>query len=183
MKHLAAALVVFLLMGCQTTNTVPPKDTSPTVEELQTKLDAMNEKLESIEKKKEVVPTPQKKVEQQPKGPKVPTVITTSKPLMCGDPSSILKAITKVGERPLAMWKDAQHGYNVIMLYNKAKKTLTILEYIPGPYACFLSVGIDVHVEGVDFKTNRKKTGVSVQRGLTKDFESVINKVQFVDAD
>ena len=183
MKHLAAALVVFLLMGCQTTNTVPPKDTSPTVEELQTKLDAMNEKLESIEKKKEVVPTPQKKVEQQPKGPKVPTVITTSKPLMCGDPSSILKAITKVGERPLAMWKDVQTGYNVLVLYNKETRQSTVLEYIPGPYVCFLSIGKEVHIEGIDFKLQRKKTGVSVERGLTKSFKYGINLVQFDDAD
>ena len=79
------------------------------------------------------------------------------------------------------MWQDVQTGYNLILLYNKDKRSATLLEYIPGPYACFLSVGKDIHVEGVDFK--RKKTGVSVERGLTKPFKSDINIVQFDDAD
>ena len=161
MKHLAAILAVFLLMGCQTTNTVPPKDTSPKVEP----------KVE--QKKTEVVPTQKK--------PTIPTVVTTMKPLMCGDPSSTLEAITSVGEKPLAMWQDVQTGYNLILLYNKDKRSATLLEYIPGPYACFLSVGKDIHVEGVDFK--RKKTGASVERGLTKPLKSDINIVQFDDAD
>ena len=141
---------MFLLMGCQTTNTVPPKDTSPKVEP----------KVE--------------KTEHQGKKPNIPTVISTMKPLMCGDPNATLKAITTVAkEVPLAMWKDVQTGYNVIMLYNKETRQNTILEYIPGPYVCFLSVGKDVHVVGVDF--NNKKTGVSVQRGLTKPLKYGIN--------
>ena len=157
MKHLAAILAVFLLMGCQTTNTVPPKDTSPKVEE----------------KKAEVVPTQKK--------PMIPTVVTTMKPLMCGDPSSTLEAITSVGEKPLAMWKDAQSGYDLLLLYNKEKRSVTLLEYIPGPYACFLSIGKDIHVEGVDFPP--KKTGASAKRELTKPLKSDINIVQFDDAD
>ena len=158
MKHLAAILAVFLLMGCQTTNTVPPKDTSPKVEP----------KVE--------------KTEHQGKKPKIPTVISTMKPLMCGDPTTTLSAVLNVAkEEPLAMWKDVQTGYNVIMLYNKETRQSTVLEYIPGPYVCFLSIGKDVHVEGVDIK--RKKTGFSVQRGLTKPFKSDINIIQFDDAD
>ena len=163
MKHLTIALAVFLLMGCQTTNSTPPKDTSPKIEP----------KVE--QKKAEVVPS-----QKKPK-PTIPTVVTTMKPLMCGDPSSTLEAITSVGEKPLAMWQDVQTGYNLILLYNKDKRSATLLEYIPGPYACFLSVGKDIHVEGVDFK--RKKTGVSAERGLTKPLKSDINIVQFDDAD
>ena len=158
MKHLAAILAVFLLMGCQTTNTVPPKDTSPKVEP----------KVE--------------KTEHQGKKPNVPTVISTMKPLMCGDPTTTLNAVLNVAkEKPLAMWKDVQTGYNVIMLYNKETRQSTVLEYIPGPYVCFLSMGKDVHIVGVDF--NNKKTGVSVQRGLTKPLKHGINIVQFDDAD
>ena len=137
-------------MGCQTTNTVPPKDTSPKVEP----------KVE--------------KTEHQGKKPNVPTVISTMKPLMCGDPTVTLKAVLNVAkEKPLAMWKDVQTGYNVIMLYNKETRQSTVLEYIPGPYVCFLSMGKDVHIVGVDF--NNKKTGVSVQRGLTKPLKYGIN--------
>ena len=161
MKHLAVALAVFLLMGCQTTNSTPPKDTSPKIEP-------------KVEKT-------QDKAEHQKQKPNIPTVVTTMKPLMCGDPSSTLEAITSVGEKPLAMWQDVQTGYNLILLYNKDKRSATLLEYIPGPYACFLSVGKDIHVEGVDFK--RKKTGVSAERGLTKPLKSDINIVQFDDAD
>ena len=95
MKHLTIALAVFLLMGCQTTNTVPPKDTSP-----------------KIEPKVE-------KTEHQGKKPNIPTVVTTMKPLMCGDPTTTLNAVLNVAkEVPLAMWKDAQTGYNVLVLYN-----------------------------------------------------------------
>ena len=157
MKRLTAILAVFLLMGCQTTNTVPPKDTSPKVEP----------KVE--------------KTEHQGKKPNIPTVISTMKPLMCGDPNTTLSAVLNVAkEKPLAMWKDVQTGYNVIMLYNKETRQSTVLEYIPGPYVCFLSMGKDVHVVGVDFK---KKTGISVQRGLTKPLQHGINIVQFDDAD
>ena len=164
MKHLAVALAVFLLMGCQTTNSAPPKDTSPKIEP----------KVE--QKKAEVVPS-----QKKPK-PTIPTVVTTMKPLMCGDPSSTLEAITTgAKEQPLAMWKDTQTGYDLLLLYNKEKRSVTLLEYIPGPYACFLSIGRDIHVEGVDFK--RKKTGVSAERGLTKPLKSDINIVQFDDAD
>ena len=153
MKHLAVILAVFLLIGCQTTNTVPPKDTSPLVKQLQNKLDAMAAQLEAIEKqhgiKKEVVPTPQKeeKAEHQLKKPNVPTVVTTKKPLMCSEPSQVLKAIRDIAnEVPLAMWKDVVNGYKVLLLVNKEKKTSTLLEYIPGPYACFLSVGTDLYI-------------------------------------
>ena len=143
MKHLAAILAVFLLMGCQTTNTVPPKDTSPQIEP-------------KVEKT-------QKKAEHQKQKPKVPTVISTMKPLMCGDPTTTLSAVLNVAkEEPLAMWKDVQTGYNVIMLYNNQTRQTTVLEYIPGPYVCFLSIGKDVHVEGVKFPP--KKTGISAIR-------------------
>ena len=42
-------------------------------------------------------------------------------------------------------------------------------------------MGKDVHVVGVDFPP--KKTGISVQRGLTKPLQYGINIVQFDDAD
>ena len=163
MKHLTIALAVFLLMGCQTTNTVPPKDTSPKIEP-------------KVEKT-------QDKAEHQNQRPKnMPTVISTMKPLMCGDPKTTLDAVLNIAkEKPLAMWKDTQTGYNVLVLYNKETRQSTVLEYIPGPYVCFLSIGKDVHVEGVDIK--RKKTGISVERGLTKPLKSDINIVQFDDAD
>ena len=158
MKHLAVILAVFLLMGCQTTNTVPPKDTSPKVEP----------KVEQTEHQKQ--------------RPNIPTVISTMKPLMCGDPKTTLEAVTNIAkERPLAMWKDTQTGYNVIVLYNKETRQSTVLEYIPGPYVCFLSIGKDVHVEGVEFPP--KKSGISAQRGLTKSLKHGINIVQFDDAD
>jgi hypothetical protein len=155
-------------MGCQTTNTPPPKDTTVPKKEQPTK----------------VVPTQksQEKAEHQKKMAPRPGVVTTVKPLMCGDPTTTLNAVTKhANEYPLAIWKDASTGYQVIMTVNKEKKTATILEYIPGPYACFLSVGVDVHVEGVDFP--KKKTGISADRSLTKPLERVINKVQFGDTD
>ena len=107
-------------MGCQTTNTVPPKDPLPKIEP----------KVEKTEHQR-----------QKPKGA-VPTVISTMKPLMCGDPKTTLEAVTNIAkERPLAMWKDVQTGYNVIMLYNNQTRQTTVLEYIPGPYVCFLSMG------------------------------------------
>ena len=160
MKHLAVIVAVFLLMGCQTTNTVPPKDTSP-----------------KIEPKVE-------KTEHQGKKPNVPTVIRTSKPLFCGDPTTTLNAVLNIAkEKPLAMWVDAQTGYNVLVLFNKETRQSTILEYIPGPYVCFLSVGKDVHIVEIDSTPTPKKSGISAQRGLTKLPKHGINIVQFNDAD
>jgi len=174
MKHLAVILAVFLLMGCQTTDTLPPTEASTT-------------KIEADEKLAKESQAPKEKAEHEGKNPNKPefgqpgtTVVTTQKPLMCGDPTYVLNSITKnSGEAPFAMWKDAQYGYPVIMLYNKKKKTTTILEYIPG-YACFLSVGENVHIQGVDFSS--KTDGISVERGLTKSLGSAINIVQFDDA-
>jgi len=174
MKHLAVILAVFLLMGCQTTDTLPPAEASTT-------------KIEADEKLAKESQAPKEKAEHEGKNPNKPefgqpgtTVVTTQKPLMCGDPTYVLNSITKnSGEAPFAMWKDAQYGYPVIMLYNKKKKTTTILEYIPG-YACFLSVGENVHIQGVDFSS--KTDGISVERGLTKPLGSAINIVQFDDA-
>jgi len=165
MKYLAI-VAMFLLMGCQTTNTLPPKDTSPKVEP----------KVEET----------QEKAGHQGKKPNVPTVISTMKPLMCGDPKTTLEAVTNIAkERPLAMWKDVQTGYNVIMLYNKETRQSTVLEYIPGPYVCFLSMGKDLHIEGIDFPPKKpKKTGISVEKGLTKPPQyATINRIQFDDAD
>ena len=174
MKHLAVILAMFLLMGCQTTDTLPPAEASTT-------------KIEADEKLAKKSQTPKEKVEHQEKVPTVPkfgmpgsTVVKTNKPLMCGDPTTVLNASKSAGEEPFAMWKDAQYGYPVIMLYNKKKKTSTIIEYIPGNYACFLSVGEGVIVVGIDFSS--KKSGISVERELTKPLESAINIVQFNDA-
>ena len=163
MKHLAAIVAVFLLMGCQTTNTVPPKDTSPKVEP----------KVEKTEHQG-----------QKPGYPGKPEVIRTSKPLFCGDPTTTLNSVLNTAkEKPFAMWVDALTGYNVIMLYNKDTRQNTILEYIPGPYACFLSVGKNVHIVGIDSTPTPKKSGISAQRGLTKSPKHGINIVQFDDAD
>ena len=94
MKHLAAILAVFLLMGCQTTNTVPPKDTSPKIEP-------------KIEPKVEKT---QKEAEHQKQNPVIPTVVSTMKPLMCGNPTQTLKAVTEgAKEMPLAMWLSLIH--------------------------------------------------------------------------
>ncbi|SVD33394.1 uncharacterized protein METZ01_LOCUS386248 [marine metagenome] len=49
-------------------------------------------------------------------------------------------------EKPFATWVSIDKGFRTILLVDKKKKTVTLLEYIGQGYACFLSVGKDIYI-------------------------------------
>ena len=115
-------MAVFLLMGCQTTDTTPKDTISP-------------EKVVK-QKKKEVPP----QIE-------LTNPVIVHKPLLCGDSGAILEGIVKThNERPVSWFVSKQTGINgddhkVLVMANTETGTVTILEYPSSDIACFLVVG------------------------------------------
>ena len=123
MKHLTPALAVFLLMGCQTIDTAVVSTAKPV-------------EVAEAEPKKET-----------PKQPEVPTVFQTAKPVICAPPEVIKKGLeNNKYEKLFATWVSIIKGLRVVMLVDRDRKTLTLLEYIGNGYACFLSVGKDIYI-------------------------------------
>ena len=122
MKHLLSIMAVFLLMGCQTTDTTPKDTISP-------------EKVVK-QKKKEVPP----QIE-------LTNPVIVHKPLLCGDSGAILEGIVKThNERPVSWFVSKQTGINgddhkILVMANTETGTVTILEYPSPSVACFLVVG------------------------------------------
>ena len=86
MKHLLSIMAVFLLMGCQTTETTPKDIASPA-------------KVEHTEEKKEV----------EPELLELPNPVIVSKPVICGDGGSIIKAIVETHkEKPIGWFISKQ---------------------------------------------------------------------------
>ena len=122
MKHLTTILAVFLLMGCQTTDTTPKDTTSP-------------EKVVKEEKK------------EVPLQLELTNPVIVHKPLLCGESNAILEGIVKThNERPVSWFVSKQTGINgddhkVLVMANTETGTVTILEYPSPDIACFLVVG------------------------------------------
>ena len=85
MKHLVSIMAVFLLMGCQTTNTTPAV-TEPTAQKIEEK--KPTEKIPEVEAK---------------------NVFTTMKPILCADIESVHKGLSIAGEEPVLVWKDTSN--------------------------------------------------------------------------
>ena len=122
MKHLLSIMAVFLLMGCQTTDTTPKDITSP-------------EKVVKEEKK------------EVPLQLELTNPVIVHKPLLCGESNAILEGIVKThNERPVSWFVSKQTGINgddhkVLVMANTETGTVTILEYPSPDIACFLVVG------------------------------------------
>ena len=122
MKHLLSIMAVFLLMGCQTTDTTPKDTTSP-------------EKVVKEEKK------------EVPLQLELTNPVIVHKPLLCGESNAILEGIVKThNERPVSWFVSKQTGINgddhkVLVMANTETGTVTILEYPSPDIACFLVVG------------------------------------------
>ena len=91
------------------------------------------------------------KVEEPKKEPKkelpVTTVFQTAKPVLCVPPLVLKKGLeNNKNENPFATWVYIDKGFRTILLVDKKKKTVTLLEYIGQGYACFLSVGKDIYI-------------------------------------
>ena len=117
-------MAVFLLMGCQTTNTTPNAVVEPAPQNTSEKQDDQKEEL--VE--------PQK-------------ILNTMKPIMCADSESVHKGLKISGEEPIVMWNDQTNGYAAALWYNDIKKTITVIEYAGENMGCFTSVGVNAHIK------------------------------------
>ena len=148
MKHLLSIMAVFLLMGCQTTDTTPKDTISP-------------EKVVK-QKKKEVPP----QIE-------LTNPVIVHKPLLCGDSGAILEGIVKThNERPVSWFVSKQTGINgddhkILVMANTETGTVTILEYPSPSVACFLVVGDEFEMTTKLKSKKTKGDPVSLKRVLT----------------
>ena len=84
MKHLITIMAVFLLMGCQTTNSTPNAVVEPAPQNT-------SEKQEDKQEDKDLI---------EPNN-----LLSTMKPVMCADQESVHKGLKTQGEEPLVFWK------------------------------------------------------------------------------
>ena len=125
MKHLTTILAVFLLMGCQTTNSTP-KDTASPAKVENTQEEKKKETPDLVEPKK---------------------AFQTMKPVLCADIESVHKGL-KTGSResPFIVWEDATNQYTGMLWMNSETKTITVIEYAGTDVGCFTSVGVNAHI-------------------------------------
>ena len=108
MKHLLSIMAVFLLMGCQTTDTTPKDTISP----------------EKVVK------------EEKPQMPpmELANPIIVHKPLLCADGQTLVTGIVKNhGEKPIGWFTSEKQGmqgqdHKILIMANLDKGTISILE-------------------------------------------------------
>ena len=142
-------MAVFLLMGCQTTDTTPKDTTSP-------------EKVVKEEKK------------EVPLQLELTNPVIVHKPLLCGESNAILEGIVKThNERPVSWFVSKQTGINgddhkVLVMANTETGTVTILEYPSPDIACFLVVGDE-------FKMVKEKSKSKPTKGQPISLKKVLD--------
>ena len=142
MKHLSMLMAMFLIVGCQTTQS----------SETETKLEVVKNKLTTVNpfKNNEIL------AEQ---------LVTSSKPVVCGRADAILNNMyTKYGERPVFLGESkALHPTTgniitpmVTITYNNETGSFTVFEQMPleERLLCILLVGIG------NFKNTTKGTSL-----------------------
>ena len=135
MKYFSIGLV-FLVMGCQT---IASEGISPVVKEEPAKV---------VEEKQSKIPNKSDKNLD-------PSIISTNKPVVCGDARSMMVHLTELGEVPVAWWYDVTGSYPVLFLINMKNGNSSVLEF-PGQafpntefknLACFVSIGVKTVLE------------------------------------
>ena len=147
MKHLLSIMAVFLLMGCQTTDTTPKDTISP----------------EKVVK------------EEKPQMPpmELANPIIVHKPLLCGESSLIVSGIVQTHkEQPVGWFESKKVGaggadHKVLIMANTDTGTVTILEYIKPNIACFLAVGSEFKMMVPEKSKKTKGNPVSHKKVLT----------------
>lgn len=146
MKHLLSIMAVFLLMGCQTTDTTPKDTISP-------------EKIVKEEKKEQPVL-------------ELANPVIVHKPLLCGESNIILEGIVKThNERPVSWFVSKKVGaggadHKVLIMANTEEGTVTILEYINPDVACFLAAGTEFEMVVPEKSEKTKGQPISLKKVL-----------------
>ena len=153
MKHLITTLAVFLLIGCQTTNSTPNAVQEPALPKVEVKPELKEEK--KVEKEVQPPSLDNFDISKYPPG----TPVRSFKPVMCSHSEVIHKGLSQeAGEKPFMVWKDLNYGYLTVMFINAEKGTVTVLEYPPNSpgLACFSNIGIELKMRQQSEKTGTK---------------------------
>ncbi len=144
-------LLLFLVGGCQTT--------AETVEK------APKQELKVIQIEPPVQQEPQDYGSKQP-SPEL-KVIQTMKPVLCGPSSQILTRLIEThNEAPIAIWKDGNYGYKVMVMVNEESGTATVIEWPNSELACFISIGQEAKVVGPALKPKVESSHVFWKKRL-----------------
>ena len=148
MKHLLSIMAVFLLMGCQTTDTTPKDTISP----------------EKVVKEEKLQMPPME----------LANPIIVHKPLLCGESSLIVSGIFQTHkEQPVGWFESKKVGaggadHKVLIMANTEEGTVTILEYINPDVACFLAVGTEFEMVVPEKSEKTKGHQIKYKKALAK---------------
>ena len=151
MKFLSSLVVMFLLMGCTTTNFVVSDELA----------DLCNN-CKSIEKA-EVV-----SVEPIPTPTPVPNQLMnlplqmlqqgwsqSSKNVLCGPPDQVIRSVKKWGEKPYMYWQDPRLKITIMLFRNKERDSLTVVENVNPQKTCVISTGVQLHIEDISAENSK----------------------------
>ena len=131
-------MAMFLIVGCQTTQSAETETKPEVVKEVK----ALPKEKEVVAPKKEVTKNPFKNVDIPPN-----QVVTTAKPVVCGRIDTILGRMENVhGEKPVMLGQTPDKGETqamVTLTYNEQTGSYTFLEQLPTEkrLICIISSG------------------------------------------
>ena len=131
-------MAMFLIVGCQTTQSAETETKPEVVKEVK----ALPKEKEVLAPKKEVTKNPFKNVDIPPN-----QVVTTAKPVVCGRIDTILGRMENVhGEKPVMLGQTPDKGETqamVTLTYNEQTGSYTFLEQLPTEkrLICIISSG------------------------------------------
>ena len=131
-------MAMFLIVGCQTTQSAETETKPEVVKEVK----ALPKEKEVVAPKKEVTQNPFKNVDIPPN-----QVVTSTKPVVCGRIDTILGRMENVhGEKPVMLGQTPAKGDNqamVTLTYNEQTGSYTFLEQLPAEkrLICIISSG------------------------------------------
>jgi len=87
------------------------------------------------------------------------------KPVLCTSTKNAKTGINKAEEKAFAAWTSLSQDFQVVMLINREKETITLLEYVGNDLACFLSVGRDIYItDAPQLPTKGRNIGFKLEK-------------------
>ncbi len=105
-----------------------------------------------------VMPVDEKKANEN-------VVYQIMKPVLCTSTKNAKTGINKAEEKAFAAWTSLSQDFQVVMLINREKETITLLEYVGNDLACFLSVGRDIYItDAPQLPTKGRNIGFKLEK-------------------
>ena len=156
MKFLSSLTVMFLLMGCTTTNFIVSDE-----------LAGLCNNCKSIEKAEVVsvepipTPTPVPKQSQNVPQNNIPPQMQQlgwyqrNKLVLCGPPDLVLRSVKGWEESPYMYWQDPGLETTIMLFRNEEKDSLTVVESVNPQTACIISNGVQLHIEDISAENSK----------------------------